>query len=148
MKPVSSRRRGAGFTLIELMVTLAIAALGTALVSLSLPDGEQRALTRDAERLAALLEAARAQSRVTGLPVRWRATGAGFSFEGLAPAAAPLPQGWLDARTRAAGNGVVLLGPEPIIAAQAIVLQQQGSGAPPLRVATDGLRPFAVVHAP
>ncbi|MEZ5605891.1 MAG: prepilin-type N-terminal cleavage/methylation domain-containing protein [Burkholderiaceae bacterium] len=131
-----------GFTLIELMVALAIVALGTALVSLALPDSDQRALARDADRLAALLESARAQSRVAGVPVHWRATASGFAFDGLPATAPPLPSDWLDARTRALGNVPVTLGPDPIIAPQAIVLQRAGSATPPLRVATDGLRPF------
>ena len=137
-----------GFTLIELMVVLTIVALGTALVSLSLPDGDQRALARDGARLAALLESARAQSRVAGVPVHWRATASGFAFDGLPATAPPLPTGWLDARTRALGNAPVTLGPDPIIAAQAIVLQRAGSATPPLRVATDGLRPFSVEALP
>ena len=75
-----------GFTLIELMVVLAVIALGTALVSLSLPDGDRRALNQDAERLAALLESARAQSRVAGVPVHWRATPGGFAFHAVSSA--------------------------------------------------------------
>lgn len=137
-----------GFTLIELMVVLAIVALGTALVSLALPDGDRNVLARDGARLAALLESARAQSRVAGVPVQWRPTAGGFVFDGLPATAPPLPSGWLDARTRAVGNAPVTLGPDPIIPAQAIVLQLTGSATPPLRVATDGLRPFDVEDVP
>ncbi len=133
-----------GFTLIELMVVVAIVALGTALVSLALPDGDRNALARDGTRLAALLESARAQSRVAGVPVQWRPTASGFAFDGLPATAPPLPTGWLDARTHALGNAPVTLGPDPIVPAQAIVLQLAGSATPPLRVATDGLRPFSV----
>lgn len=137
-----------GFTLIELMVVLAIVALGTALVSLALPDGDRNVLARDGARLAALLESARAQSRVAGVPVQWRPTASGFAFDGLPATAPPLPSGWLDPRTRAVGNAPVTLGPDPIIPAQAIVLQLTGSATPPLRVATDGLRPFEVEDVP
>ena len=136
------------FTLIELMVVLAIVALATALASLALPDGDQRALARDAERLAALLESARAQSRVAGVPVHWRATATGFAFDGLPPSAPPPPDRWLDPRTQALGNAPLTLGPDPIIAAQAVVLQLAGSATPPLRVGTDGLRPFEVEVVP
>ena len=137
-----------GFTLIELMVVVAIVALGTALASLALPDGEHHALTRDAERLAALLESARAQSRVSGVPVRWRADEGGFAFDGLPASAPPLPRHWLDARTVAVGNAPVWLGPDPVIGAQTIVLRRAGSNQPPLAVHTDGLRPFAVEAMP
>ena len=133
-----------GFTLIELMVVLAIVALGTALVSLSLPDGDRRALSQDAERLAALLDSARAQSRVAGVPVHWHATPGGFAFDGLPASAPPLPTHWLDARTQALGNAPLTLGPDPIIGPQAVVLQLAGSRTPAQRVATDGLRPFEV----
>ena len=44
-----------GFTLIELMVVMAIVAIGAALASLALPDGDSRTLAREADRLAALI---------------------------------------------------------------------------------------------
>ena len=47
----------------------------------------------------------------------------------------------------ALGNAPLTLGPDPIIGPQAVVLQRAGSSTPPLRVATDGLRPFAVSSA-
>ena len=52
----SSGRRG--------VAVLAVIALGTALVSLSLPDGDRRALNQDAERLAAQLEAERSWTTI------------------------------------------------------------------------------------
>jgi general secretion pathway protein H len=132
-----------GFTLIELMVVIVIIALGTALAALALPDARDTALTRDAERLAALLESARAQSRAAGVPVSWRPTADGFAFDGL-PATAPrLPGHWLDARTTVDGNAPLLLGPDPVIGAQAVVLHPAGASQPQWRVGTDGLRPFA-----
>lgn len=140
--------RQRGFTLIEMMLVLAIIALGSALVSLSLPNEDRRALDRDGERLVALLEAARAQSRVSGVPVRWRATRGGFEFDGLPPGSPGLPTRWLDPRTLAVGNAPVLLGPEPIIGAQAIVLHRAGAAEPRVQVATDGLRPFSMRPLP
>ncbi|MDO5625991.1 MAG: prepilin-type N-terminal cleavage/methylation domain-containing protein [Pseudomonadota bacterium] len=143
--PASGTR---GFTLIELMVVVAIIALGTAVASLALRDGEGDALAREADRLAALLESARAQSRTAGVPVRWRAAPGGFAWDGLPASAPPLPTHWLDARTGALGNAPLLLGPDPIIGAQAVVLQRAGGAAPALRVGTDGLRPFTVDSLP
>ena len=133
-----------GFTLIEMMVVIAIVALGSAVASLALRDGEANALERDAERLAALFESARAQSRAAGVPVIWRTTADGFVFEGLPPSAAPMPTRWLDAQNGALGNAPLTLGPDPIIGAQAVLLQRSGSARQQVRVATDGLRPFTV----
>ena len=72
-----------GFTLLELLVVISIMALATAGVGLAMRDGGQTQLEREAARLAALLESARAQSRAGGIPVRWRALPGGFRFEGL-----------------------------------------------------------------
>src|SRR5574343_166836 len=58
--PVHAAR---GFTLIELMVVVALIAIATAGVSLALRDSADSALERDAQRLAAVLEATRAQAR-------------------------------------------------------------------------------------
>ena len=52
--------RARGFTLLELLVVLSIMALATVGVGLAMRDGTQAQLERDAERLAALLESARA----------------------------------------------------------------------------------------
>jgi general secretion pathway protein H len=59
-------RKPHGFTLLELLVVLAIAAIGSAGVELAMRDGTQNQLEREAQRLAALLESARAQSQLMG----------------------------------------------------------------------------------
>ena len=138
------RRRGlGGFTLLELLVVLSIMALATVGVGLSMRDGTQAQLERDAERLAALLESARAQSRASGVPVRWLALPEGFRFDGL-PSQHPLPTRWLDPSTGVRGPGHLVLGPEPLIGPQQVILTQSTHPEHALRVATDGLRPFAV----
>lgn len=134
-----------GFTLLELLVVVAIVAVAGAGVSFALRDSSQTRIEREAQRLAALLEAARAQSRVSGLPVHWQATADGFQFDGLPDT--PLPRLWLDPATQvrpglAAGTTTLLLGPEPLIGPQALIVSQGDSSR---RVATDGLRPFAVL---
>ena len=136
-------QRTAGFTLIELMVVVAIIAIAAAGVSFAVRDSAGAPLDRDAQRLAALLESARARSRLSGLPVRWVAQAeGGFRFEGLPRDA--LPQGWLDAHTQVVGRGVLVLGPEPVIPPQAVVLVDGEHPDHVLRIATDGLRPFTV----
>lgn len=135
-----------GFTLLELLVVISIMALATAGVGLSMRDGGQAQLEREAERLAALLESGRAQSRASGVPVRWQATADGFRFAGLRPGA--LPGQWLQSGTRVRGNSVLVLGPEPLIGPQQVTLVQTSHPDYALRVATDGLRPFTVDGAP
>jgi general secretion pathway protein H len=137
-----------GFTFVELMVVVAIIALGTAVASLALRDSAADQLAREGDRLAALLESARAQSRAAGVPVRWRATEGGFVFDGWPASAPPAPTRWLDARTVAWGNAALLLGPEPVIGAQSVLLGHGGSAHPRVRVATDGLRPFTMEPLP
>jgi general secretion pathway protein H len=131
-----------GFTLLELLVVVAIMAMATAGVSFALRDSSATALEREALRLSALLESARAQSRLTGKPVLWRATASGFVFEGLI--GQPSLQPWLSNDIRANLKAPLRLGPEPIIGAQdvqLVSLSQPGRG---LTIGTDGVRPFAV----
>lgn len=136
------RRRAAGFTLLELLVVVAIIAIASAGVSFAIRDSAGNTLDREGQRLAALLESARARSRLTGQPVRWVANDAGFRFDGLPEDA--LPQQWLSADTRVVGRGVLVLGPEPVIGRQAVELTSADRPDRRLLVATDGVRPFQV----
>lgn len=151
------RSTQAGFTLLELIVVIAIMALATAGVGFAMRDPGDTALAREADRLVALLESARAQSRTSGTAVYWRATPRGpgdFAFDGLRPGA--LPTSWLSQEGVGAvtGDGQgrptagLQLGPEPIIGAQQVVLTHGGTPTRSLRIATDGLRPFAVSAGP
>ncbi|HEX7867389.1 MAG TPA: prepilin-type N-terminal cleavage/methylation domain-containing protein [Variovorax sp.] len=141
--------RTSGFTLLELIVVIAIIAIATAAVSFAIRDTSAANLDREADRLAALLESARAQSRASGIVVRWRPVEGSFRFDGLAPGS--LPDGWstegITAQASLA-NGTLIpalqLGPDPIIAAQQVMLYSAGPPARTLRIATDGVRPFTV----
>ena len=131
-----------GFTLLEMLIVVAIIALATLGVGLALRDSASVTLERDAQRLAALLESARAQSRMSAVPVRWRSTPQGFAFEGLPDA--NLPTTWLNNDVMAVSQDSVLLGPEPIIAPQRVRLFMRTQPERSLQVGTDGIRPFAV----
>ena len=135
--------RGRGFTLLELLVVIAIIAIASAGVSFSLRDAGQTQLEREAQRLAALLESARAQSRATGVAVRWSPNADGFSFDGL-PSNSSLPHQWLSSETHAIVQQPLLLGPEPLIGHHAVALTASSAQGRTLWVTTDGLRPFAV----
>jgi general secretion pathway protein H len=151
----AGRRRSAGFTLVELLIVVALIALASGIASLALRDPAAAQLEQEAVRLSALLESARAEARAAGVPVRWQLTepdasagvqGArGFRFVGLQGDAAR-PMGWLHEGVSAqvVGAAAVQLGPEPIIAAQRIVLRLDDRE---VVLATDGLAPFRIADA-
>jgi general secretion pathway protein H len=139
------RRSWGGFTLLELLLVVAIVAIASVGVSMAMRDSAQARLETEAQRLAAILESARAQSRATGMPVRWRATSDGFALEGLPPDAKDtLPQTWLEPGVSASSAQPLLLGPEPLIPPQSVRLWLTEQPQKSLRVATDGVRPFTV----
>lgn len=142
-----AQSRPNGFTLIELLVVVAVVAISAGIISLALRDPAAAQLAREGERLAALFETARAESRATGLDVRWvpvqDATDDQFRFEGL-PRQLALPRRWLGeplAVVIGGGARFIRLGPEPLIGAQRV---QLGLGSVRIELATDGLSPFEV----
>ncbi len=135
-----------GVTLLELLLVVAIAAVVAAGASLALRDSSQSRLDREAQRLAAVLEAARAQARASGAVVHWRVEPSGFAFDGLGDKVAKdLPDQWQNPDTRAElRNDTLLLGPDPVLPPQSVRLWQADQRERSLWVASDGLRPFAV----
>lgn len=145
------KRLQRGFTIIELLVVVAIIAIAAGVTSLALRDSDAKALDQEAARLSALLESARAQARAGALSARFELASQGntegaFRFVGLPPAV-KMPSNWLNERTTAeiVGARALRLGPEPLIGAQRIVLRL---GERSLVLATDGLGPFAMVETP
>ena len=156
----ASRLAQAGFTLLELLVVLTITAFASAGVIWSLRDSDMIRLEREGLRLAAVLESARSRSQILGTPVFWRPAPQGYAFAGLAAAEADsdrLPRTWQDPDTgaqiwsqagRPATEGTLVLGPEPLIPPQALVLRSRLRPDKQLWVATDGVRPFKVRPTP
>ena len=139
--------------MLELLAVVTIVAVGTAAAALSLGSVQADVLEREGERLAALLEAGRARSRVAGVPIVWRVEEGGFVFDGLPPGSAGLPTHWLHDGVRVLDTEPLTLGPDPIIEAQGVTLllgDEEGAGGAvrSLRVATDGLHPFEVQRQP
>lgn len=131
-----------GFTLIEILVVLAIVALGTGALVWALRDSASQQLDEEAQRLSALLEAGRAQSRTSGVALRWRSSDTGFVIETLPSGLAPVQtHAWLYPQTRASVS-TLWLGPEPILPPQSLVLTQGDGSRGSVRVASDGLRAF------
>jgi len=147
--PGICRRRAAatGFTLLELMVVMLIVAIATGIVTVALRDAAQNKVEEEGARLAALLESARAQSRIAGADVRWEPLhDGGFRFLGLpAPELAQLPSHWLDQDTDAeiVGGKQLVLGPEPMLPAQRVIVRLGGHE---VAVGSDGLAPFKVIE--
>ena len=135
-------QRHRGFTLMELLVVISLMALVSVGVVFAMGDNSQDQLQREGQRLAAQLEAARAQSRASGQPVRWRADGNSFVIEGLQSGSRRVD--WLQPPVATRMGGDIILGPEPLIGPQTIVLSYPSRNAHPIAVATDGVRPFAV----
>jgi general secretion pathway protein H len=122
------------------LVVVAIVALASAGAVVALRDSAHAGLETQAQALAALLESGRAQSRASGIAVRWVATENGFALDGKA-------QAWQIPGVQAHSAQPLLLGPEPVIPPQSVTLWLAEQPQRRLRVATDGLRPFAVDDA-
>nr|WP_312293844.1 GspH/FimT family pseudopilin [Brevundimonas diminuta] len=133
----AARARGArgseqrtGFTLVELMVVIAIIGVAAGAVVLSMPD-PRPTLAVEAERFAARLTLAREEAVMTNRPVALRADAAGYGFESFDGAVwTPLtgvlaPKAW--------GEGAAVAG-----AARAVFDPTGGADAASVRLEREG----------
>jgi general secretion pathway protein H len=140
--------RSRGFTLIEMMVVLAIVALLTGVVSWSMRDSAAVQLKQEGERLALWLESARVQARVQGLAVTAQMSPHGVVLQGL-PADTPgstqgaIVLSWLHPGTQpVGGDALLLLGPEPFIPSQQVQLGNARDPSARTTVWTSGAGPW------
>jgi general secretion pathway protein H len=137
-----------GFTLLEVLMVVALIAIAAGAVSLALRDSTGQKLEEEAARLSALLESARARSRTLGQELRWQPAtdSAAFHFTPVLEGV-QLPSRWLDERTRAevVGAPALILGPEPLIEPQQVLLRLDDQR---LLLATDGMGPFVRQELP
>jgi general secretion pathway protein H len=146
LAPGNKRGRVRGFTLLELMVVVALIAISSAVVAFAIPDPSSTRLEREAARLIALIESARNQARAGALTVLWVPQSSGpesdYQFIGL-PAAFMPPLKWLvpEVRAEVVGGRSIVLGPEPVIGPQGVILYLEDKQ---ITISTDGLGPFEV----
>lgn len=79
-RAIAVRDRQDGFSLVELMVVLFVIGLMASLVILSIPS-DGAALSRDADRLAVRIAAARDEAVIGGAPVALWIAPSGYGFE-------------------------------------------------------------------
>lgn len=151
--------KASGFTLLELLIVITIIAIGSAGAVFALRDSAATALNREADRVTAVLEAVRAQSRSSGVALAWVAQAEGFAVmpaQNLIALRIAAGQSSLNLPTDtltpwlAQGTAVqiqsgqrsalaLLLGPEPMLPAQSL---QLSLGEQRITLSSDGLRPF------
>lgn len=145
--PGSKLRTARGFTLIELMVVVALIAITTAVVAFAVPDPSSTRLEREAARLSAILESARVQARAGAMTVVWvpeaKGDGTDYQFLGLPEELMP-PLKWdaPEVKAQVIGARSIVLGPEPVIGAQSVMLRLDDKQ---IILSTDGLSPFDVL---
>jgi len=136
-------RAAAGFTLLELLLVLAVIAIGSATISLNLRGSAQTQLRSEAERLIAVLEATRAEARASNTTMRWHVINKGFEVRTLPPTKNVLmTMTWLDESIDAAPTDI-LFSAEPVQTRTSITLLHN-SGAS-LKIGSDGAAAFKVL---
>jgi type II secretion system protein H len=126
---ISDRRRG--FTLLEVLVVLAILTIVVGAVTVSLAPAESRRVDEEGARLAALFRLAQDESRVRSREIVWRADRHGYRFDiagvaGQRSSDDPLrPRAW-PFPIEAVTPGEVRFGREPLLTAVDIRIATPG----------------------
>ena len=86
------RLRHRGYTLLELLIVIAIIGIAAGAVTFSMRGHDSRQLAEEGERLAALFRMAQSDARVAGRPIRWQANLSGYRFSALGSDPAPMAE--------------------------------------------------------
>jgi general secretion pathway protein H len=78
--PCGRSRHESGFSLIEMLVVIAIVAIATASVGLSFHNRDDEPLAHDAQRLSLLFAQAQTEARTGGRAITWRTDAYGYRF--------------------------------------------------------------------
>lgn len=122
----------AGFSLIEVLVAIAIMGIVVAAVSLSVSPGEGRKVDEEVDRLANLFRLARNEAQLTGRRIEWAADSAGYRFTTDGAPRRPAPDDPLRPRpwpfpVRGIEAPTIRFGYEPLFEPAEIRLSMPGS---------------------
>jgi general secretion pathway protein H len=127
--PAASR----GFTLLELLVVIALAGILLSVVTISVSTDDRQQLAREAQRVGLLFALAADEARIRQLPIYWEADLAGYRFITIVAGERRLLGGDDMLRERSWSEPLRRLALLPAGAEQPTQMLL-GPGAPPLRV--------------
>jgi general secretion pathway protein H len=130
-----------GYTLLELLIVIAIIGIAAGVLTLSVRGNDSRRLTEEGDRLAALFRMAQSEARVGGRPIRWRADLSGYRFWAPGADAAPIAEELARERrwridVRRVAKSELIFGREPLREPTEIEIATAG---PVLRLSLDAM---------